>query len=64
VAVNHGPTHLGWALGKDRLAKYKIHASETSWVGTDFDALIDNNGSLDDLYRQIKNLAQDPLLSK
>lgn len=63
VAVNKGPGHIGWALGKERLGKYKIHASETSWVGTDFDAVIDNNGSLDDLYNQIKNLVQDPQAS-
>lgn len=63
VAANKGPSHLGWALGKERLGKYKIHASETSWVGTDFDAIVDNNGSLDDLYQQIKNLVQDPQAS-
>lgn len=63
VAVNKGPSHIGWALGKERLGKYNIHASETSWVGTDFDAVIDNNGSMDDLYNQIKNLVQDPQAS-
>ena len=35
-----------------------VHASEYSWIGTEFDAEIDNNGSVDDLYRQIKNLVQ------
>lgn len=60
VDANKGPEHIGWALGKDQLSKFGIHASETSWVGTDFDAVIDNNGSLDDLYNQIKNLVQDP----
>ena len=38
------------------LAKLKIHASETAWVGTEFDAVIDNNSSLDDLYYQVKDL--------
>jgi hypothetical protein len=37
----------------------KIHTSETAWIGTDFDAVIDNNGSIDDLYRQIKSLLED-----
>jgi hypothetical protein len=37
----------------------KIHASETSWIGTEFDAEIDNNGTIDDLYKQIKNLLED-----
>lgn len=34
----------------------KIHASEYSWAGTDFDLIIDNNGSIEDLYSQLKNL--------
>ena len=34
----------------------KIHASETSWVGTEFDAVLDNNGTIDELYNQVKNL--------
>ena len=33
-----------------------IHASETSWVGTAFDAVLDNNATIDDLYKQVKNL--------
>jgi hypothetical protein len=59
VAVNAGPRHIGWALSKDVLSKYNIHASETSWVGTDFDAVLDNNGTLDQLYTQVNDLLQD-----
>jgi hypothetical protein len=33
-----------------------IHASETAWVGTDFDMVLDNNGTIADLYEQVKNL--------
>jgi hypothetical protein len=33
-----------------------IHASEYSWAGTCFDAVIDNNGTIDNLYQQLKNL--------
>lgn len=33
-----------------------IHASEFSWAGTEFDMIIDNNGSVEDLYAQLKNL--------
>ena len=56
--VNRGPTrNTEWALSKTRLEGYKIHASETAWVGTRFDAVIDNNADgLDNLYRQIKDL--------
>jgi len=40
------------------LAKENIHASEYSWAGTQFNAIIDNNGSIEKLYNQLKNLAQ------
>jgi len=43
------------------LADNKIHASEYSWAGTNFDAVIDNNGSIDTLYSQIKSLVSDHL---
>lgn len=35
-----------------------VHASETSWIGTEFDRVIDNNGTLDDLYVQINDLVR------
>ena len=40
------------------------HASEWAWAGTDFDAMIDNNGSMDDLYQRLNDLVQDHLCSK
>jgi hypothetical protein len=36
-----------------------VHVSETAWVGTDFDIVIDNNGNIEDLYNQVKSLALD-----
>jgi hypothetical protein len=56
-AVNAGPKHISWSLAKDHLSKYNIHASETAWIGTEFDAVLDNNGTMDHLYNQVKNLA-------
>jgi predicted HTH transcriptional regulator len=38
------------------LVDNKIHASETAWVGTDFDTVINNDKSIEDLYTQLKNL--------
>jgi hypothetical protein len=35
-----------------------IHASETSWAGADFDATINNNGRIEDLYSTLKTLVQ------
>lgn len=58
-SVNAGPTNITWSLSKDQLAKYNIHASETAWIGTEFDAVIDNNSTMDHLYAQITSLAQD-----
>lgn len=48
----------GDAKAQQWLKNEGIHASETAWAGTNFDAIIDNNGSLDDLYKQLKSLAQ------
>lgn len=62
VSVNRGPTaNTTWSLSKVKLERLGIHASETSWVGTDFDAVIDNNGSLHELYQQVKKLIIDPV---
>ena len=55
-AVNAGPRFIGWALSKSKMEDYKIHPSETSWIGSDFDHVIDNNNSLDELYSQIDAL--------
>ena len=45
------------------LKQLGVHASETAWIGTDFDAVIDNNGTLDHLYSQINDLVQDRQLA-
>ncbi len=58
-AANAGPKHIGWALSRDQLSKYNIHASETAWIGTKFDRVVDNNGTLDELYAQVNSLVQD-----
>lgn len=41
------------ALMKD---EFKVHASEWSWLGTEFDAVVDNNGTIDSLYNQVNDL--------
>ena len=65
VCMNRGPErNIGWALAKDRVEKLGIHASETAWVGTKFDLVLDNNGTLDQLYQQINDLLQDLRASK
>lgn len=59
VCLNRGPErNLRWALAKEYMSRLNIHASETAWVGTHFDAVVDNNSSLDDLYSQVNDLVQ------
>jgi hypothetical protein len=40
----------------DYMRQFNVHASEWAWVGTEFDAIVDNNGSVEQLYEQLKNL--------
>jgi hypothetical protein len=57
VSANQGPNgNSTWSISRQRLQKLGIHASETSWIGTNFDAVIDNNGTLDHLYSQLNDL--------
>ena len=62
IAHNQGPTNMRWALSKMHLERAHVHASEYSWVGNShIDAEIDNNGTINDLYNQLKNQVEDPL---
>ena len=56
VNVNSGPTNMSWAISKAKMESLKIHSSETAWIGRGIDLEIDNNGNIDDLFRQLKNL--------
>jgi len=63
INANRGERgNLSWATSRHKLEKAGIHASETAWVGTEFDAVLDNNNSIDDLYSQIRELikSQEP----
>lgn len=64
VNANSGRSNMSWMISKERLKTLGIHASETAWIGTDFDSVLDNNGSLDHLYNQVIDLVQDPLVAK
>ena len=62
---NRGPNgNTNWALSGRRLEQLGVHASESAWVGTKFNAVLDNNSTLDDLYQQVKRLVQDRPLAK
>jgi hypothetical protein len=65
VAMNRGPErNILWATAKQRMENHNIHASETAWVGTGFDAVIDNNGTMDQLFQQITDLLRDLRVAK
>ena len=43
-------------ISQDRLVQLGIHASETSWVGLNIDAVIENNSTIDDLFTRMEKL--------
>lgn len=56
---NAGIRRCGWALGKDTLQRLGVHASEYAWIGDDIDLTIENSGSIDDLFANVKNRVLD-----
>jgi hypothetical protein len=63
--INRGPEkNMEWSWAKTQLDTFNIHASETAWIGTAFDAVIDNNSTMDHLYAQITDLVQDLQLTR
>jgi hypothetical protein len=63
--VNQGPDrNLQWSWAKTQLGRFNIHDSETAWIGTQFDAVVDNNSNMDNLFAQLNSLVQDLQVSK
>jgi len=48
--------NLGWAIGRHRLEQLGIHASEYSSVGLEYDYIIANDGTIDDLHKKIESI--------
>ena len=60
ISFNKGDRgNMNWALSRAKIEELKIHASETAWVGTEFDAVLDNNSTIEDLFAQVRNLVSD-----
>jgi len=59
INFNEGDRNMSFAISRSRLERAGIHASETAWVGTRFDRVLDNNGNIDDLFQKVKNLVGD-----
>ena len=47
---------ISLGIRTDYMRQFNVHASEWAWVGTRFDTVVDNNGSVEQLYEQLKNL--------
>ncbi len=72
IRVRRGNEPHWWHLGEsanlgnkvikqraiEELAKLKIHASEYSWIGAEFDVIVENNGTLDELKETIRVLEE------
>ena len=64
VSVNKGDRgNMNWALSRAKIEALGIHASETAWVGTEFDIVLDNNSTIDELTAQVKDLVEDRLVA-
>jgi hypothetical protein len=64
VSVNKGDRgNMNWALSRAKIEALGIHASETAWVGTKFDVVLDNNSTIDELTAQVKDLVEDRLVA-
>jgi hypothetical protein len=54
-SMNRGPSrNMSWALSKQKIEKLGVHASETAWVGSKFDVVLNNDGTIEELYQQIE----------
>lgn len=52
--------NAGSNVAMNELKMKKIHASETAWIGTNFDIILDNNGTIDGLYKQVQQVITSP----
>lgn len=64
VRVTRGPDpewfHIAQHAPEQMSTLYpEVHSSEYSWASTDFDQVISNNGTLDELYSKINDLVRD-----
>jgi hypothetical protein len=57
---NRGPRgNTNYLLSKSKLERFSVHPSEYSHIGLDFDAVIENNSTIDSLHDRISQLIKD-----
>jgi len=54
-------SNRGENVAVQELKRLRIHASETSWVGTKFDYVIENNETITDLYSQLESIVSNEI---
>ncbi len=63
VNANAGRSNMSWMISTEKLKRLGIHASETAWVGGEIDHVVSNDGTIDDLFTQIRNLLPQSRMS-
>ena len=56
--VKEGPKNMSYSISKSNLKRLGIHQSETDWIGSDFDYIVENNGTITDLGNKVNELLQ------
>lgn len=60
IDFNRGPNgNAGWAIGRAKLEKLKIHTSESAWVGGKIDHVLANDTSIDALFKQLESIIRN-----
>ena len=57
--VNSGPSNPNYEKSLIKLNELGIHYSERNWIDEPVDFTIDNNGSIDELFKKIEKLIND-----
>lgn len=54
ISYNRGPNgNSSWAISKRELDRLRIHASEYSSIGLNYNYLVENNGTIDELHNKM-----------
>lgn len=56
--VKDGDQNKSYSLSKNKMKALGIHQSETDWIGSEFDYVIENNGTINDLGNKVNELLQ------
>jgi hypothetical protein len=58
-SFNRGPKkNMNWALSQAKMSTVQMHQSEWDWIGSDFDYVIENNGTVNDLGNKVNEVLQ------